>query len=229
MLRVFCDAVVWASFSKTMFGRTRSRGRRWAVIQLCHHPEPSGRAFSVPSEVRDCANAQYHQTICAVLSHSRARATFQINTACVIHSPIGTLHCLCVCMAAQLHALSAQKKNLYSVYNFHRGKTTCCPWGGRKIGHSRATWSTVCSSAPHSQATEEAIPHLCKQEKKTSDTGAESIKPNPRCSGKGHSRMVGACVGDEGTESRSVVLPLSIPSVICPQLRISDFVIRWTD
>jgi len=28
------------------------------------------------------------------------------------------------------------------------------------------TWSTVCSSAPHSQASEEAIPHLYKQERK---------------------------------------------------------------
>ena len=31
--------------------------------------------------------------------------------------------------------------------------------GGRWIGHWRTTWSTVCS-APHSQAAEEAIPHL---------------------------------------------------------------------
>jgi len=28
----------------------------------------------------------------------------------------------------------------------------CRPWGGRWIWHRRTTWSTVCSSAPHSQA-----------------------------------------------------------------------------
>ena len=37
--------------------------------------------------------------------------------------------------------------------------------GGRWIGQRRTTWSTVCS-APHSQAAEEAIPHLYKQERK---------------------------------------------------------------
>jgi len=34
---------------------------------------------SVPSKVCNCANAQYHQTICAVLYHPRAIATFQIK------------------------------------------------------------------------------------------------------------------------------------------------------
>jgi len=40
----------------------------------------------------------------------------------------------------------------------------CSPWGGRWIGHRRTTFSTICSSASHSQAAEEAIPHVCKQE-----------------------------------------------------------------
>jgi len=39
--------------------------------------------------------------------------------------------------------------------------------GSRWIGHWRTTWSTVCSSAPHSQPTEEAIPHLYRQERKS--------------------------------------------------------------
>jgi len=34
------------------------------------------------------------------------------------------------------------------------------------IGHSRTTWSTVCSSAPHSQVADETISHLYKQERK---------------------------------------------------------------
>ena len=42
----------------------------------------------------------------------------------------------------------------------------CSPWGGRWIGHWRTIWLTVCSSAPHSQAAEEAIPHLYKHERK---------------------------------------------------------------
>ena len=43
----------------------------------------------------------------------------------------------------------------------------CSPSGGRLIGHWRTTWSTVCSSAPHSQAAEEVMPHLYKQERKS--------------------------------------------------------------
>jgi len=42
----------------------------------------------------------------------------------------------------------------------------CSPWEGRWIGHWKTTWSTIGSFAPHSQATEEVILHLCKQERK---------------------------------------------------------------
>jgi len=41
----------------------------------------------------------------------------------------------------------------------------CSPWG-RWVRHWRTTRSMVYSSAPHSLAAEEAIPHLCKQERK---------------------------------------------------------------
>ena len=41
----------------------------------------------------------------------------------------------------------------------------CAPWGGWWIVQWRTTWSKVCSSAPHSQAAERAIPHLCKLER----------------------------------------------------------------
>ena len=55
---------------------------------------------------------------------------------------------------------------LSSIVSSSRTVRPCSPWGGRWIGHWRTTGSTVCSSAPHSQATEEAIPHLYKQERK---------------------------------------------------------------
>jgi len=42
-----------------------------------------------------------------------------------------------------------------------------------------------------------------------SDTSAEVVKPDPHCSWKGHSRRVGADVGDESAESCRVVDYLS--------------------
>ena len=64
----------------------------------------------------------------------------------------------------------------------------------------------------------------------TSDTSAEVVKSKPRCCRKGHSRWVGADVGDESiTESCSVVQPLRIPLVKCQERRTSDVVITWID
>jgi len=44
----------------------------------------------------------------------------------------------------------------------------------------------------------------------TSDTGVEAVQPDLRCSWESHSRRVGADVGDESTEPRSVVQPLRL-------------------
>jgi len=52
----------------------------------------------------------------------------------------------------------------HSVVSLSRTVRPCSPWGGRWIGHWKTTWLMVCSSAPYSQAAEEAIPHLYKQE-----------------------------------------------------------------
>ena len=52
----------------------------------------------------------------------------------------------------------------HSIVSSSRTARSCSLLGGRWIGHWRTTWSTVCSSAPHSQAAKEAIPHLYKQE-----------------------------------------------------------------
>jgi len=62
-----------------------------------------------------------------------------------------------------------------------------------------------------------------------SDTGAEAVKPDPGCSWQGYSRMKGADVGDESTESRGVHQPFRIPSVIRPERRTSVIVVTWND
>jgi len=54
-----------------------------------------------------------------------------------------------------------------------------------------------------------------------SDTGMEAVKPDPGCSWQGHSRRVGAGVGDESAESGSVLQPPRILSVIRPKRRTS--------
>jgi len=53
----------------------------------------------------------------------------------------------------------------------------------------------------------------------TSDTGAEAVEQDPRCSLEGHSGRVGAGVGDESAESCEVVQPLCLPLVIRPVRR----------
>ena len=53
----------------------------------------------------------------------------------------------------------------HSTVSSSRTLKPCNPWGGRWIGHRITMWSTVCS-APHSQAVEDAIRHLYKQERK---------------------------------------------------------------
>jgi len=62
----------------------------------------------------------------------------------------------------------------------------------------------------------------------TSETGAEAVNLDPRCSWQGHSR-VDTNVGDENTESRGALQPLLIPSVIRQDRCIFVVVVRWTD
>ena len=62
--------------------------------------------------------------------------------------------------------MSGQVLSIHWVVSTSWTVRPCSPWGGRWIGHWRTTWRAVCSSAPHSQAAEEAIPHLYKQERK---------------------------------------------------------------
>jgi len=60
----------------------------------------------------------------------------------------------------------------------------------------------------------------------TSDTCAEAVKTEPRCSCQAHSRKVRFDVMDESTESRSVLQPLLIASVIRPERPISVIFVR---
>ena len=53
----------------------------------------------------------------------------------------------------------------HSIVSSSRTVRPCSPWGGRWIWHCRTTWSTVYSSAPHSQEAEEAILHWCKRKR----------------------------------------------------------------
>ena len=79
------------------------------------------------------------------------------------------------------------------------------------------TWSTVCSSAPHSQTAEEVIPHLYKQEWKRPTPVRGRLRRTQALLGKVIPTGVDGSVGDENVESCGVVRPLRIPLVIRPQ------------
>ena len=89
------------------------------------------------------------------------------------------------------------------------------------------TWSTVCSSRPHSQTAEEAIPHLYKHERK--HPTPLQRRSDPGSSWDGRSVRVGAGVGDENVKSCWVDRPLRIPLVIRPMRRTYVVVVRGTD
>ena len=56
--------------------------------------------------------------------------------------------------------------------------------------------------------------------------GTEAVQPDPLCPWQGDSRRVGAGVGVESTEPRSVVQPLRFPMVIRPERRTSVVVVN---
>jgi len=89
-------------------------------------------------------------------------------------------------------------------FNMVDGLFFCAPHRSRRRGH-----------APFVQAGVEA-----------SDTGAEVVELDLLCFLRGHFRGVGAGVGDESTQSRSVVQPLRIPPVILPDRHMYVFVVR---
>jgi len=68
--------------------------------------------------------------------------------------------------AARSHWISGQVLSIHWVVSTSWTVRPWSWWRGQWIGHWRTTWPAVCSSAPHSQAAEGAIPHLYKQERK---------------------------------------------------------------
>ena len=73
--------------------------------------------------------------------------------------------------------------------------------GGRWIGQWKTTWSTVCS-APHSQAAEEAIPHLYRRERKRPTPVRRRLRRTQALLGM---VIPEVCVPVSGIEVRSLV------------------------
>ena len=117
----------------------------------------------------------------------------------------------------------------HSIVASSRTARSCSPRIGQWIGQWRTTWSTIYSSAPHTHAVGRDRTLFVQAEAQKSDTAAEAVKPDSRFSWQGHSRRVGAGVGDESAESCRVVQPLHIPLGIRFDRRTFVVVVRWTD
>ena len=124
---------------------------------------------------------------------------------------------------------SGQELSSHSVVSSSRTVRPCSSCEGRWIGHWKTTWSTVCSSAPRSHAAEGAIPHLCKQQRKSSTPVRRRLSRTTAVLGRVIPGGWGRChpVRDESTESRSVIQQLRVPSVIRPERRTS--VVVWRE
>jgi len=95
----------------------------------------------------------------------------------------------------------------------------------------RTTWATVCSSAPHSQVAEEAIPHFYKQKRKRPTPVRRRLSRTQALLVRDIPGWVGAGVGDENAESCGAVRPLSDPPIAlhvccCCQMNWWDVVRR---
>jgi len=119
--------------------------------------------------------------------------------------PVLSIHCLAA--LTSVHVLCN-----YSIVSSSRTLRPSSPWGTRWIGHWRKTWSTVCTSAQHSQVVEEVMPHLCKQERKRPTPVRRRLSRIHTVPGRVIPGVcLGAGVGDKFTDSRSVVKPFRIP------------------
>ena len=107
---------------------------------------------------------------CLPLTESQVSSS-KLNTKNFLYSSILMVHFLSssfdpvVQTTAWPHEISGQMLSRHSIASSSRTVRPCSPWGGRWVGHWKTTGSTVCSSVPHSQAAEEAIPHLYNHKK----------------------------------------------------------------
>ena len=76
------------------------------------------------------------------------------------------------------------------------------------------TWSTACLSAPHSQVAEEAIPHLCRQERKRPTPVRKRLSRTQSVLGRVIPGGGGVGAGDENAESCGVIRPLRCTYVV---------------
>jgi len=83
----------------------------------------------------------------------------------------------------------------------------------------RTAWLTVCSSAPHSQAAEVAIPHLYKQERKRLTLVRRRLSQTKAILGRA-AQEGGAGVRYENAEFCGVVCLLRITLVLRPVHRM---------
>jgi len=105
------QVVVWASFFKPLHGRTRSRGRCWAPIQLSHHPAPSGRAVH---EVGGLDIRGRHCRLFVLLRHTHRQHKFRLTPVSVMK----------VQSLVVLYNYSAFHQWSAQIVNMQKGKTT---------------------------------------------------------------------------------------------------------
>ena len=122
------------------------------------------------------------------------------------------------------HQISGQVLSSRSIVSSSKTVRACSPWAVWWIEHWKTTWSTVCSSAPHSQVAEDAIPHLYKQERKRPILMRRQLSWTHTVLGRA---IAGEWVAVESRGSRSALQPFHIPLVIRPECHTS-VVVRWT-
>ena len=105
----------------------------------------------------------------------------------------------------------------HSIVSSSRTVRPCTPWGGRRIGQWRTIRATVCSSAPHTQATEAAISHLCKQEQKRRTSVQRRLSRIHAVLGRVIREGWAPMSGMNVRKSCSDLQPLRIPLVIRPE------------
>jgi len=94
------------------------------------------------------------------------------------------------------------------------------PLGGQWVGHSRTTWSTVCSTL-HSQAAERSISHLCKHGRKRPTPVRRRWIPYPICVKVRHRCRTHAVLGKAipersvGYQSTESVIALATRGLHC--------------